>query len=462
MAVKVKSFPSKQELETLSSLLKYKKLYDNKQLEVLGLHDLIKKQYKNQKDLVYIGHPIPSRISEFYGDFVAGDTELMVIRVNDESQEHEKMLDEIIFENDLKEKVFDIATTQSTAGWTWLYAWLDDNSLVHIDEAAPDQVFPQNDGSIIVATYKIDPEDPMYRRLLLYTQHYQLVGEDVLIERQAFKCDEKGQAVEEIALEIMAVLLGRTLDPVSTITGLGELPFRKVSNGYKDKSDYADIIAQLAEINERVTQNSTQFLKNVDAKMQVPANVVDEDGVVKPFDYIVVESKDQPTASYITNSNPLISDAREHIMHELKTIELATGVPMWALTKGTQPERVETLRINLFNAIRKTNRKRAKLKRALQDIIRIAFKLNNVDIGKDINISFSDVIPVDESVQTDIETSKVQAGLSSRKSALMRLEGYDEAEADAELEKIKAEDAASGVEVNPPTIKPQNGDKNAQ
>ena len=140
--------------------------------------NFIKKQYKNEKDIVYISHPIPSRISDFYGDFVAGDTSKMVMKIdNDEKQ---KIVDSIIYENDLKEKLADFATTQSIAGMTWLYLWKDTSDVFHIDEVAPDQVFPQADGSIIVATYKRDPSDQESKQLLLYIQHFKLDGDDVV------------------------------------------------------------------------------------------------------------------------------------------------------------------------------------------------------------------------------------------------------------------------------------------
>lgn len=450
MSVKPKQFPSLQERETLTALSRFKKLYDNNQYAVLGLHEMIKKQYKDAKDIVYISHPIPSRISDFYGDFVGGDTDKMVIKAgNDKEQE---FVDSIVYENDLKEKITDFATTQSIAGYCWLYLWKDESDIFHIDEIAPDQVFPQPDGSIIVATYKRDPADPLNQRLFLYVQHFKMESGDVVIERTAWKTDEKGVVTEQISLKVIAELIGRTLEPTTRIDNLDELPFRKVSNGKNDKSDYADIIPQLAEINERVTQNSTQFLKNMDAKMQLPAGMADEEGKVQPFDYILMDSKDQPNASYITNSNPMMADAREHILHELKIIELATGVPMWALTKGSQPDRVETMRIQMFQAIRKTNRKRAKLKRAIQDMFRMAFKLNGLDSTEDVSIKFSDVLPKDDTELTNIETAKVGAGLSSKRSAIMRLEGVDEEEAEKELEVIKNEGILDGV-INPDPLK---------
>lgn len=446
------NFPSLQERETLTTLSKYKRLYENNQFSVLGLHELIKKQYKKEKDIVYISHPIPSRVSDFYGDFVAGETERMVFKAT--SDEDQELVDEIVFENDLKEKMTDFGTTQSIAGLTWLYLWKDDEEIFHIDEISPDQVFPQQDGSIIVATYKRDPSDALGTSLFLYVQHFRVVGSDTIITRSVWKTDEKGVITQQVGLEVMSKILGRELTPTTTLDGLDELPLRKVSNGKGDKSDYADIIPQLAEINERVTQNSTQFLKNIDAKMQLPAGMKNDEGKVEPFDYILMDGKDQPNASYIINTNPLMADAREHIMHELKIIELATGVPMWALTKGSMPDRVESLRIQMFQAIRKTNRKRAKLKRAIQDMFRMAFKLDGKELEDDISIKFSDVLPTDETAQTNIEVAKTQAGLSSKKSSIMRLEGVSEEEAEKELEAIKEEGVMDGV-INPDPLKLQ-------
>lgn len=450
---KTDNFPTLQERENLTTLKKYQRLYDNEQFAVLGLHDLIKKQYKDEKNIVYISHPIPSRISDFYGDFVAGDSDRMLFIAPDKDKKIQEVIDEIVYESDLKEKVADFATTQSIAGYTVLYAWVDDQNIGHIDEIMPDQYFPQSDGSVVIATYKLDPDDKMGKKLLLYTQYFYLEGGVLKIKRQAFSTDEKGVITHEITLEKMGEILGRTLEAETTISELDEMPFRKVKNNKKAQSDYAPIIPQLAEINERVTQNSTQFLKNIDAKMQLPASMVNAEGKVEAFDYILVDNKEQPQAGYITNSNPLMNDAREHIMHELKTIEMVTGVPMWSLTKSSaMPERVESLRIQLFQSIRKTNGKRSKLKRAMQDLFRIIFKMKGLDTNNDVYIKFSDVLPVDETAQANVEVAKTQSGLSSRKSSMMRIEGYTEEEADAELKRIAEEDAVSGVNFVPPTM----------
>ena len=458
MAVKINQFPTKVELERVSTLRKFQKLYDNEQMAVLGLHELIKKQYKNLADLVYLAHAVPARITEFYGDFVQGDVDRLIIQAGNGVEADEKWVSGVVYENDLKEHIADYAEDQSEFGFGVLLGWVDEGGIYHIDQVPADQYFPQRDGSVVFASYKVDPQMPDSKRFLLHTQHYQILNGKVIIEHQAFRTDEKGVANENYSLELMSALVGRTLKPQEEITDIDELPIRQIDNGRRTrwgfgKSDYADILPQLAEVNERTTHASTQFLKNLDAKMTVPASAYATDektGEVKlkHTEVFVMESKEDPMPSYIINSNPMITEVREHVMTELKFVEWITGVPMWALTKGVSPERVESLRIQLFTAIRKTGKKRAKVKRAVLDMFRIGAKMTKQSDDlklNDIVIDFADALPVDELTQVQSEAEKIRSGISSRRSAMKRVENYDDDQVDTELEQIQSEDKIAGI-----------------
>lgn len=461
MAVKVNQFPTMQELETVTTLGKYHKLYCNEAFSVFGVHDIIKKQYKKLEQLMYISHAIPARVSDFYGDFVAGDVDDLVILSGTDKQEDQDFIDELLYENDLPEKVSDIGGDQSEFGFAVPYVYLDtDGKTVKVSLISPDQYFPQPDGSVIIATYKLDPRDYTGKRLLLYTQHFQMVNEDVLIERQAFETDDRGVAVSEVGLDRVGQALGYTPEKETRIPGLGQLPMVQIDNGRKQKhgygkSDYADIIPNLAEVNERTTQISTQFIKNLDAKMQLPAGMRDDDGKVKePFDTIFVERDDQPEAKYIVNMNPLVAECQDYIMSQLRIISEITCVPMFALLKDAgAPESVQSLRIRLYSADRKTRRKRAKVARGLQDVIRIAFKLAGKEYDTDPEIKFGDVLPKDYDADSTAEATRVQAGISSRRSSIMRLDNISEEDADEELSQIQNEDKVAGITLpTPPAI----------
>lgn len=450
MAVELRKFPNDIERDRIAVIGDYRKLSeDNEQFAVLGVHDVIRKQYKDAKSLIYLAHAIPARISEFYGDFVQGDVDKLIIAPKkSDNQDLVDFVKQVVYENDLKERISDIGEEQSEFGYVVLLGRLDNDGNFIIDIVPPDQYFPQPDGSVIFATYKRDPDDITGKRLLLYTQHYQMVNGKCQIERQAFKTDERGVASEEYSLSAMSQILGREIKPLEVID-IDELPIRQIDNGRKTKygfgkSDYADIMPQLAEINERATHISTQLLKNLDAKMALPQSLF-VDGVLPQGDAYAIGSKDDIIPQYISNTNTLIADVREHIIFELKIISFVTGVPMFHLLGTAQPERVESLKIQLFSALRKTTKKRAKIKRALLDMFRIGAKLKNIPLDDDIIISFSSPLPEDELVEAQVEQIKVQAGISSRVSAMERLENYSEEEAINELKRIANEDRITGV-----------------
>ena len=456
MPLAINKFPNNEELDRIASLRKFQKLYDGEQLSVLGLHDMIKSQYKNEEDIIYIGSPFPAYISDFYGDFVAGDADKIVFEAGfddnlDKISPEEKFVDDTLYFNDLRETINEIATEQSELGFYVIYGWLDTDGNYHLDKIPQDQYFPQYDGSVIIATYRKDLEVEPQKTYLL-TKQFSVIDNGVLIEHKAWTTDEKGVINGVASLEKLSQLFNKTIEPTELIEGLDTIPIRRIDNSkkgydYLGRSDYYNIIPQLAEINERSTHISTALLKNLDSKMMLPRSMFNEDGSVKPFEDIAISSKDDPKAEYVINNNPLLADAREHIIAQIRLISLATGVPVFELLKTGSPERVESLRIQMFAAVRKTEGKRAKIKRALKDMFRIGFKLAELEdgYGKDIDIRFESVLPSEDILEAQTESTKVVSGISSKKSAIMRLEGMTPEEADAELKQITDENQIAGI-----------------
>ncbi|HET8575227.1 MAG TPA: hypothetical protein VFM02_03610 [Candidatus Paceibacterota bacterium] len=452
-------FPNDNELERIRTLGKYEKLFENNQESVLQLHEKIKKQYKNAADLLYLSHAIPSHVSEFYGDFVQGDSERLTIDTVLDNAQEKQMVKEIVDENDLKEKIYDYAVKQSEYGFTVLLGRVEDGKFV-IEEVEQDQYFPQADGSVIFATYLRDPhgDQPMRQRdLYLYTQHYQLVGNTVHIERRAWRTDTSQRASDAISL----AYLGITAPEDEMIQNMTMLPIVQIDNGRKTrfgfgKSDYADIMPQLAEVNERSTHVATQLLKNLDAKLEMQdiPSLRSDDGSLKTFDYIMLPDSTSVKTRYVTNENPLLEETFKHIDRQFQFISWVSSVPMFELLKTTRPERVESLRIHLFSAIRKTNTKRSRVVKGIRQIIQIGFEMLNKTLTGTIDVQFSTVIPHDPLIEVQVEQIKVASGLSSRESAMRRLENYSQEEAEAELERIKNEDREVGFTTNsaPPQI----------
>lgn len=449
-----KVFPSDVELKRIQTLRKYEKLHDNEQESVLLLHDIIKRQFSKVTDIPYLSHAIPSRVSEFYGDFVQGESDKLSISVTNGTEEESAFIEEVIDTNDLTDSFGDYAYNQSEYGFEVLLGYVEDNKF-KVQIVDKDQYFPQPDGSVIFATYMFDPNDTRQnlkeRSKVLYTQQYYLDNQNVIIERKLWTIDSYGRADSELPLSYANI----TALEDEKIENLGYLPIVQIDNGRKTKwgfgkSDYADILPQLAEVNERRTHVSTQLLKNLDAKLQLP-NLPDlkkENGDLKPFDYIM-PTKEDAEAKYITNDNPLIDSTEIHIESQLKMISWTTCVPMFELLKSSMPERVESLRIQLFGAIRKTDKKRIQVTKGIRNLLYIGYKMvHNTEMTGKIKIKYSDVLPSDPAQETNIEVEQVNAGLSSKKSSIKRLYNYTDEEADAELQTINQEAISSGV-VNP-------------
>lgn len=452
------SFPNSTEIERMKTLEKYDLLYENRQQEVLLLHQLIRKQYKNVEDIVYLGHAVPAKVSDFYGDFVQGDVNRMTLSyINDDAQV--EVFDQIVDDNDIMESINDWATKQSSAGYVVLLGYVQDNKF-YIQEVDPDQYFPQDDGSVIFATYfrdykSINPAvNESEAALLLYTQEYRMDGEDCVIERKVWSTDVEGKAVEDLGETVLKNYFP-DVETSERLTDIGDLPIVQIDNGKKTKwgfgkSDYADIMPQLAEINERRTHIATQLLKNLDAKLELPerADLKNDQGGLNYFEYIMRADKDEPETRYIINENPLIEATEKHITSQLQMISYITDVPMWTLTDTSEPETVGGMKIKLFGAIRKTNRKRAKMTKGVISIIEIGFKMLGKELTGDIVLQFSDVLPNDELNDAQVEEIKIRSGVTSKRSAMRRLENYDEDELDEEEKQIRKETIASGA-VNP-------------
>lgn len=449
-------FPTEIDLSRRSVLNKYRNLYENEQNKVFELHKIITRQYKNEEDIIYIAHSIPAKISDFYGDFVQGNASKIIIKTTGEDKKQEDILKErIINPNDLNDSIYDYAVDQSTYGYVILYAYKPTGAdYIEIQNVPASQYFPQSDGSVIFASYLRDPEqrDKPHkdRQQYVYIQHFKLETNGVLIERSAYTVDTFGQSKDKVNLSILNI----EEEEEERIEGLSKIPIVQINNGKPTrwgfgKSDYHDILPNLEEVNERVTHVSTQLLKNLDAKLQLPKddNLLDDEGNLKNFDWLMA-SKEMGQAKYILNDNPLIEQTNEHIDRQIRFISWISAVPIWEFTKSGMPEKVESLKIQLFSAIRKTETKRTKIVKGIKKIIQVGYELLGEELDSDIDIKFSDVVPSDPIQETQVEETKVGSGLSSKYSSIKRLENYNDEEVEVELEKIKNENIESGV-VNP-------------
>lgn len=447
------AFPTVTEAERINTIQKYNRLYETRHDLVFNLHDLITKHFKKKNEIIYISHALPAKITDFYGDFVQGDDDRLQIALalSEDDESDDTLLEQFIDDNDLIEMIFDIGSNQSQYGYDVLLGYKTDDDKYLIQQVPADQYFPQSDGSVIFASIVRDPNDAnpdvKARKKFYFIQHYYLENNKLQIKRSAWTLNSEGRIGDKIGYEI----LGNEL-PEEEVIDVDEMPIAQIDNGRKTrwgfgKSDYVDVMPQIEEINEKTTQVSIQLLKNMNAKLILPdvKGTHDEEGNPIEVDTIYIPPEAKAQAQYVLNTNPMVEQTFVHVDKQLRMVSTVTGVPLFELADKAQPEKVESLRIKMFSAMRRTNTKRSRIKRGLRKILRVGYKLFGDELENAIDIQFSDVLPTDPLVEAQVEQTKVDAGISSRRSAMKRVENYTDEEVDAELEQINEENIQSGA-----------------
>ena len=458
-------FPRESEQERMNLLGNYRNLYQNDHKDILPLHDKIQKHFESKKSMIYLAHAIPSLITDNYADFVQGDAE--EFRVENTNDTSDTFVSDIVANNNLKEEVYNIASVQSQFGYSVLQTYIDNNSDVRIKRVPSNQFFPQDDGSVVIATWKktnANDDVPNSAKYLVLMEHYTLENGAVRIERQIGRTDQTNKIDELLDYDRFIGRFRGDKDEQQTLE-IDEIPFVLINNlnathGMFGESDYQKIMPQLNEINERASHASLQLLKNLDSRLVLPdiESVKDEQGQASGDvgDTLVVPEESR-TPEYLSNENVLLEELREHIMYNLKIISAVSGVPMMQVLKGNMPDRVTALRTKHFRMERKTRSKQSSIAEGIRSAMRIASKLvpNREPIDPEsITIDFGSVLPEDDTEQVKREQMKIRAGLTSKKSAIMRIENMDADQAEEELDQIRQENRVEGVTdtENPPQL----------
>ena len=224
---------------------------------------------------------------------------------------------------------------------------------------------------------------------------------------------------------------------------------------YFAQSDYVDIADILQELNDRGSQISIEFVKNLTSKMSLPSSfkasekaqglrkVIDETLPKKQNpDYILHGHGEQP-AQYITKDGSYLSISIQHyIPMLLNFVSLTTTIPTSmlggeALFGGNNPVGTTEKEFERFYA--RVDSKQEMLYASLQKIFVAIMKAAGIEIKKPPTIKFKKAQTWDVGQRTEIAVSQMNMGIMSKLSAMQFAMGYDDTEAKEELEKINKE-----------------------
>ena len=224
---------------------------------------------------------------------------------------------------------------------------------------------------------------------------------------------------------------------------------------YFAQSDYVDIADILQELNDRGSQISIEFVKNLTSKMSLPSSfkasekaqglrkVMDETLPKKLNpDYILHGHGEQP-AQYVTKDGSYLSISIQHyIPMLLNFVSLTTTIPTSmlggeALFGGNNPVGTTEKEFERFYA--RVDSKQEMLYASLQKIFVAIMKAAGVEIKKLPTIKFKKTQTWDVGQRTDIAVSQMNMGIMSKLSAMQFTMGYDDTEAQEEMTKINKE-----------------------
>lgn len=417
-------------------------------------YDLANTQHKfptkEDGEVIYIAANYFGLITKKFADMLF--LEPVQITLPDGKDKQQVAIDQIMRDSKSARLNHKIGMAQSYHGDTGYRIIRRPDSTVKLRSLRASQYFPVFDGGDVEEVAAIDRKwlaSIGDRRALRVERH-----DPGVIHNAAFWVDlETGDKIEgEMNDKQFAEAFPGVEREIKTgVEGLliEHVPNFCVDGEHFGESDYADDgVRSLAdELNNRLSQISRILDIHSDPKMKGPADMMDERGTVDASGskfFGVASGETEP--GYVTWDAKLGDNVThiENVMLMLcNLIEIAPEIIGWRV--GADAEATDTLRIRCANTLAKVARKKLYIEESLQRVLSTAcqFAGGGEIAPEDIQIAWSDGLPIIESEIARQESEKVLAGLTSRKRAIMRVHGVDEDEAAAILAEIVEEESSA-------------------
>ncbi|MCS0827395.1 phage portal protein [Cytobacillus firmus] len=444
-----------------------KQMFRGDQLEVLKKHfPELHEQYRNT---LFVAVNLPAVIAKKSADFLFGESAVYSAGKEDNSPE-QKQIDALVEKNDLNILNYESALSNAYRGDAFYkirygqnYGGIlpkeVDEYRVIIENQNPEYVFPetvQGDANKVLAyhiAYPIQVDDVNDDWILKVESHYagairfrEFVISPLIInihgEIESFK-------IEAEVHEAAKVVKTGANHPL-----IVHVPNFATDDSWEGIDDIREHYSLLLEISSRVSMIKDILDKHSNPAMIVPVGTLDEDengqpqfrvGLDKVFE---VMDKTEVEPKYLVWNGQLES-AFKSLEKNIELLLAMAEIPMVALgagDSGTSGSSGLSIKFRMSSMISKVNRKRQYYEKALKRVFNIARQLEAHVTGvKDVEplavkIHFGDGLPNDEMEQATIYSTRL-AGMAtiSQKTALMKLDGLTEEQADAELKRMKEE-----------------------
>ena len=265
--------------------------------------------------------------------------------------------------------------------------------------------------------------------------------------------------VEEPLEELPLFLLNNDLTDIHVVEE-DDMPYTNVKKAidfwdiprYFNQSDYVDLWDLFQEMNDRVSQISVEYIKNLTSKLSVPASFSQDlkAKALKSKDKWFTENPDYIThnvwetpAQYIMKDWWYIQTSiNDYIPLLLKMVSVVSKVPasiLWASLYAWGQNPVGTTEKEWWMFYSRIDKKQLELYNPLQKLFRMLIKLQWITVEELPTIKFKKPTAYDVWERTDIAIAQMNAWIMSKESAIAFTMWYDDQEVTEELEKIDDE-----------------------
>lgn len=338
-----------------------------------------------------------------------------------------------------------------------------------IEDITPNIYFPEHDDfnvranpkkEILAWTFTVD-------KLLYLRQEIHTPG---MIENKIYRM--KGNEIQhEVGLDILDSKLKPIEQTKVDFSLLEHVVNFKTGDRAFGISDYYDLETLFYAINNRMSKVDNVLDKHTDPILMVPPGILDEKGQVRKKDLGVIEIEEGQDGKpeYIVWDASLENAFKEvEKLVEFMYMVGEVSPDVLGLGQGVS-DSGRALKFKLMRTIAKVARKKLYYDQAIKNLLykaQVFSKAHGIEIeGKKLQgepvmpeIEWADGLPIDIHEQLEDEVIAVDAGLKSKKEAIMTLYNVDEESAEKMLEERRDETAVDMPTMSTaPNFKP--GDK---
>ena len=457
------SFPYANAIDRLNDYEYYTRLFLGRHFQAFNIRVDDERFNKAYANLRYVMVNFAGLVSKICADMLF--SEPPVIKVPEGDQD---FIDALWEENSMDVQAYEAALSGSYLGDALFKLRVgpridgQTDSTVIIEDITPKIYFPKVDGFNVRAipgeqelawTFRIGNQ--LYLRKEIHTPG------KIKNEVYEMQADKIGTQVSLGVLGDIRGLLPET-DVKIQESLLVHTPNWKTGDRYFGLSDYVDLDSIFFAINNRMTKVDNILDKHGDPILVVPPGILDEKGQVKKKALGLIEIGDgeQGKPEYIVWDAKLESaftEIEKLVDFMYLTAEISPDI--LGLGEG-KSDSGRALKLKLMRTIAKVARKKLYFDKSIKQVLytaQLLAKAYGLKVGgKPLQgepvmpeIDWQDGLPIDNSEQIDTESKAIDAGITTKKAAMMRIYGVDEKAAEQMMADMKKEMAIEMPKMDP-------------